>query len=376
MKSICPKCHYTGMFDAAASVSSFPSGLTCPRCGEALAPLPWSGAQTPKLTTAAAAVAPQLIMENQNAYAPSAEPVFEDVLDIPSPLRSTEPKAEHHPILEDVISADDLSIPEESFEAHVEGTDTDEATLLRTQPGGYVLAGDGASLAGEKSTPTDARLYRASEAVPADHSNGRTWLRFAPLLLLIGALVFFALYFLGNRMGRLGSNPQEVAAVPAQPETQSAAPAAATAKAEQNATAAAPPEASTAATAKEEAQAPVAQPSPRAAKAESKPTAAEPAAVPAPSPASPAPVAQHSAGNFTVQVASYNNSAQADERAGRLRSSGVEARVVRAEIPRRGTWYRVQVGRFASSEEAARFASELKGKGATDTFIITQVQGQ
>jgi cell division protein FtsN len=393
MRLICPRCHYSGMIDAlSSSVSS--SGATCPRCGERLDQLHWSGAQTSKLTTAATntAVAPQLIMENQNAYAPSANTtVFEDVLDIPSPPRSATPTGEQMLVLEDVIPAEEFSMPDESFEPLPETMDAEEETLLRTEPGTYILPGEAGRLGGEKSPQAGPQVYGASETSSFDYDNGRAWLRFAPVLLLIGTLVFFVLYFLGNRMGGWGQRPQEVAAVPAQAETQSAAPSAAPEKAEQNMPPAAPPESSSAvaaakeetpAPAKEEATvAPVAQPSVETAKAESKPAETAPAAVApaqvlaAAAPA-PAPVAQSSAGNFTVQVGSYNNSAQADEQAGQLRSGGVEARVVRAEIPRRGTWYRVQTGRFASRDEAARFASELKGKGAADSFLITELQGQ
>src|SRR5207244_1048164 len=51
-------------------------------------------------------------------------------------------------------------------------------------------------------------------------------------------------------------------------------------------------------------------------------------------------------GSITVQVASFNNQAQADERVASLKSAGIEARVVKADIPGKGTWYRVQIGRF------------------------------
>ena len=49
----------------------------------------------------------------------------------------------------------------------------------------------------------------------------------------------------------------------------------------------------------------------------------------------------------------------------------VEARVVKAEIPGKGTWYRVQIGGFKSREEATNYANQLKGKGALQDYIIT-----
>ena len=68
-------------------------------------------------------------------------------------------------------------------------------------------------------------------------------------------------------------------------------------------------------------------------------------------------------GGITLQVASFNDETQANERAASLKSSGLEARVVKAGIPGKGTWYRVQIGRFATSEEALRYGQQLKAKG-------------
>jgi cell division septation protein DedD len=383
MKPICPRCSYTGIVEAATA-----PGATCPRCGEPLNQLLRSGAQASTLLTAAIAPAftPQSIMQNQNAYAPSAEAVFEDVLEIPTPPRSNaQPTGEQMLVLEDVIPEEDFSSPEEMPGLPFESTDTEddtlleEDTLLRAEPAGYILSAETAAPAVEMSTQVGPQVYGASETSSFDYDHGRAWLRIVPLLLLLGTLVFFALYFLGNRMGNWGSKPQELAAAnPAPPETQSPAPAVAPEKAEPASSAPQTAAAdSTAPAAKEDTPAPAAKPSEPEAKPEPKPAASAqaPVAAPATAPAA-APSAQQAVGNFTVQVGSYNNSAQADERAGRLRSGGIEARVVRAEIPHRGTWYRVQAGQFASRDEAARFASELKGKGAADSFLITELQGQ
>ncbi|GEM_PF-5437850 len=87
---------------------------------------------------------------------------------------------------------------------------------------------------------------------------------------------------------------------------------------------------------------------------------------------SPAPMSQ--SGNITIQVGSYPNSEDANARVAKLQSMGFEARIVRAEIPKRGTWYRVQVGRFSSRGEAEKYAQQLKSKGATKDVLITDVQ--
>lgn len=79
-------------------------------------------------------------------------------------------------------------------------------------------------------------------------------------------------------------------------------------------------------------------------------------------------------GRFTIQVGSYPNSEGANERVSKLQSSGIPARVVVANIPKKGTWYRVQVGRFASRDEAERYARELKSKGVTKEVFVTDAQ--
>jgi cell division protein FtsN len=201
----------------------------------------------------------------------------------------------------------------------------------------------------------------------------------------MGALVFFALYYIGNRMSVGDDRPQNAAASQPQPETQSIAPETQSAaptttvpdKAENSARSSQPAESVAAVAARDEKPKPVEKPAAEALKRESKPEPKPSVTVATPVVTAPvAPAAVQGTGNFTVQVGSYNVAAQADERASQLRSSGVEARVVRAEIPHRGTWYRVQTGRFSSHTDAARYAAELKGKGAASDFIITEIQGQ
>jgi len=79
-----------------------------------------------------------------------------------------------------------------------------------------------------------------------------------------------------------------------------------------------------------------------------------------------------SEGGFTLQIGSFNNPAEADERVAKLSAQGVRAYAVRVEIPKRGTWYRVQVGRFMNREEAGRYGAQLRGKGAVADFIVTE----
>lgn len=81
-------------------------------------------------------------------------------------------------------------------------------------------------------------------------------------------------------------------------------------------------------------------------------------------------------GSFTVQVGSYNQLTQADERVARLKAAGLDARVAQVEIPKRGTWYRVQTGRFFTRDEATRYITQLRSKGLAQDGFITEAQNE
>ena len=109
-------------------------------------------------------------------------------------------------------------------------------------------------------------------------------------------------------------------------------------------------------------------------KGTSKPVAIPPTVVgrtgPSESPRpAPVQVPNVAKGNWTIQVASFNDQAQANDRAARLKSAGVDARVVRAEIPGKGTWYRVYLGSAGTREEAISYGNQLKAKNLIQDFI-------
>jgi cell division protein FtsN len=80
------------------------------------------------------------------------------------------------------------------------------------------------------------------------------------------------------------------------------------------------------------------------------------------------------AGKVTIQIGSYNEAAQAEERVANLKSAGYEAQSVAVEIPKRGTWYRVQSGRFVNRDDAERYGKQLRERGIVSNFITTDVQ--
>jgi cell division septation protein DedD len=75
------------------------------------------------------------------------------------------------------------------------------------------------------------------------------------------------------------------------------------------------------------------------------------------------------AGRFTVNVGSFREKARAERLMGELDGKGYRAVVAKSVVPKKGTWYRVSVGRFSSREEAEAFARALKEKEGMDSFV-------
>jgi cell division septation protein DedD len=91
-------------------------------------------------------------------------------------------------------------------------------------------------------------------------------------------------------------------------------------------------------------------------------------------PARVAPSSNDSGGKFTVQVGSFSVESQANERISSLRAAGFDARSTAVEIPGRGKWYRVHVGRFAEREDAAKVSAQMREKGAASGSMVVPVQ--
>lgn len=66
-------------------------------------------------------------------------------------------------------------------------------------------------------------------------------------------------------------------------------------------------------------------------------------------------------GKYTVQVSSWQTRRKAEREAERFRAEGYDAYVQSAYLEdRKETWYRVRIGRYASSEDAAQMAGEIR----------------
>jgi cell division protein FtsN len=190
------------------------------------------------------------------------------------------------------------------------------------------------------------------EATEASHTErrGQRVLRTSPAVLISCGILFVSLIFLLNLMTQTGTTgaPEEVARTNApspEPSVQAAPAVEVASVVPQETEKKAPQPAPTATPVVKETQAP-AKPQPDAAKPPSE-------------------------DGFSLQIGSYNALAQARERVDELGAAGVSAYVAQVEIPKRGTWYRVQVGHFGSREEASRYGTQLRSKGAVADFIIT-----
>jgi len=77
---------------------------------------------------------------------------------------------------------------------------------------------------------------------------------------------------------------------------------------------------------------------------------------------------------FALQVASYQDSTQAKELLSRLDGKGYgKARVVKAEVPGKGTYFRVRLGPFPDRAKAQKVQEKLqKGEGLKALVVVEE----
>ncbi len=96
--------------------------------------------------------------------------------------------------------------------------------------------------------------------------------------------------------------------------------------------------------------------------------AAEPAASPRAEPPKP------SAPQYTLQVKAVQDKAEADAFMAELRKVGFEPQMILADLPGKGRWYRIRVGRFADMDVAREFQRKYKLKsGQPDAGFVTDL---
>jgi DedD protein len=85
--------------------------------------------------------------------------------------------------------------------------------------------------------------------------------------------------------------------------------------------------------------------------------------------AEPPPQAAPPSGVWTLQLSASQNKDEADRFVLRLRDRGYAPFVVRAEVPDKGTWYRVRLGSFPSREAAHTYLQDFKRETQLDAFV-------
>ncbi len=294
------------------------------------------------------ALASQPRAEEWSAFTPSNDRL-EDILLIPEePLEASEPVIQVE-VLEDVFGVEPASAPSTAGEGLVVAgsgelqSGVDEGGALHTS------LVPSAMLAAE---PAPVENHRVAAPAYDKYAVGMRILRISPAWLLLSTFGFISIILLFGWMFRPAGRV-EASALDAGVKNEAT---------NQSLPQAVVPEA-------KPVEAPQEEPKPQPSQAP-QPQPQESQAKEVTPPAGDAA----EAGNFTVQVGSYPDASQANERVSALRASGVEARAAAVEIPKRGTWYRVQAGRFQTREEATRFGAQMRAKGAADNVIIAEVE--
>ena len=106
------------------------------------------------------------------------------------------------------------------------------------------------------------------------------------------------------------------------------------------------------------------------------PTLARPAA-PQNFPASNFPMPEITEGAhspFALQIGAFYRRTEAETRSAQLKRKGEKVRIVKAEVPGKGVWYRVQMGNFTECAAAIQYGQQLQAGKKLAEFIITDYQ--
>ncbi|HZU84329.1 MAG TPA: SPOR domain-containing protein [Polyangiaceae bacterium] len=75
-------------------------------------------------------------------------------------------------------------------------------------------------------------------------------------------------------------------------------------------------------------------------------------------------------GGYQLQVSSFHTQSEAQAFADQLRARGHKAYVVEANVPGRGTWYRVRIGPFATQRAAAEYRAGFEDREHVVPFVV------
>ncbi|MGH9768654.1 MAG: SPOR domain-containing protein [Blastocatellia bacterium] len=398
MKVICPKCQFENQADS--------SRVVCARCATivevkmdqgtgfdsngkrqtARLPFASSNSSNNSQPLGSQPLGSQPFGQNKDVYATRIGDDFDDVLDVPIQAQANySTTVEAAPMFEDVFTAqsqDQTSVydfgsydkpstnPIESFRTN---STRQRETADYTEPSEQEFMG-------WPVLPENS----ADEEEVVGSGRGALFARIGLIVGVFGVLCFLAYYFLGDFIAKRRGQDNTAPPAIAQNGNQSTNPGASNPSPPQTAAQSNPinTESSGAPVVTPKPSDPVSAKDPNA-KDGQKPVVVPP--VPAgdvgrigtadkPKPAPTLPPSVPSApnkGNLTIQVGSFKDQGEADARASRLRSVvGGDIRVVKADIPGRGIYFRLQVGGFASREAAANYGNQLRAKNVISDFIV------
>jgi DedD protein len=76
-------------------------------------------------------------------------------------------------------------------------------------------------------------------------------------------------------------------------------------------------------------------------------------------------------GTWTLQLGASPNREDAERQASRMREKGYAPYITAAEVPGKGTWYRVRMGSFPSKDAATRYLQDFKRETQAEAFVAS-----
>ncbi|MEK7830183.1 MAG: SPOR domain-containing protein, partial [Acidobacteriota bacterium] len=81
-------------------------------------------------------------------------------------------------------------------------------------------------------------------------------------------------------------------------------------------------------------------------------------------------IAAAQSGKFTVQIVAVPSQAEAEVTLRELKANGIEAYILKSQIPGKGTFYRVRAGIFSNANDARKYGETLKQQSIVPEFFI------
>lgn len=76
-------------------------------------------------------------------------------------------------------------------------------------------------------------------------------------------------------------------------------------------------------------------------------------------------------GAFSLQLSASQDRAEAERLVAKLRGEGYSPYIISAEVPGRGTWFRVRMGSFASKEAATEYLKDFRRETQYEAFVAS-----